>query len=137
MKLTELIEAKDAPRIYTNRGAVADIPDVEVFSLSCNSREDLKDAIFVALKGTQSDGHAYIRDALRRGARAIVFEDSRRIASLINGDEKDVSQAVFIQVADSKKPSFRWRKNLRPSVKTSDYYRHYRHQRQDNCVIPY
>ena len=79
MKLKDLVERIDGLRIYTAGGGAATIPDLDVASVSCNSRENLSKSLFVAVKGSQADGHAFIQDALCRGAAAIVFEDARWI----------------------------------------------------------
>ena len=46
------------------------IPDVYF-----DSRKVEKDALFVAVRGTISDGHDYINQAIERGAVAIVAEE--------------------------------------------------------------
>ena len=47
---------------------------VEINSLGFNSREVTAGQCFVALKGTQVDGHAFIADAVAKGAVAIICE---------------------------------------------------------------
>ena len=46
--------------------------DAEISSLTCDSREVLPGALFVALEGARANGRAYIPDALKRGAAAVV-----------------------------------------------------------------
>lgn len=46
----------------------------EVTNIQIDSRKIEKDGIFVAVKGTQADGHAYIGKAIQLGATAIVCE---------------------------------------------------------------
>ncbi len=48
--------------------------NVEITSLCCDSRCVQKGALFVALKGIQTDGHVYIAEALARGAVAVLCE---------------------------------------------------------------
>ena len=48
-----------------------DIPVVEVIS---DSRSAGNDKVFVAVKGTQTDGHIYIADVINKGVKAIVCE---------------------------------------------------------------
>ncbi len=103
MKLVDLVSNTGVVRMYAAAKQVSAVPDRDISSVSCNSREDLREAVFVAVKGTKADGHAYIMDALRRGAGAVVFQDSRRIASLLNGSEQGAGDAVLIQVEDSRK----------------------------------
>ncbi|MCS6808502.1 MAG: UDP-N-acetylmuramoyl-L-alanyl-D-glutamate--2,6-diaminopimelate ligase [Bacteroidota bacterium] len=47
-----------------------------VSSIHYDSRQCSEDALFVAIKGLQHDGHDFITDAIERGARVIVAERS-------------------------------------------------------------
>src|ERR1035437_3472656 len=67
MKLGELL--RDLPVLH----AGAD-PAAEVSSLAYNSREVKPGTLFFAIKGEKADGHAYIPQALERGAVAVVSE---------------------------------------------------------------
>lgn len=46
----------------------------EFSALTVDSRSVLRGSLFVAIRGTQSDGHRYIADAVRLGAAAVVVE---------------------------------------------------------------
>ncbi len=48
--------------------------DVEIQSLSHNSREKKQGALFFCLRGKNDDGHAYFADAMQSGAVAFVVE---------------------------------------------------------------
>lgn len=48
--------------------------DIAISSLAFDSRKVERDALFVAVKGTQSDGHEYIDQVIKSGAAAIVCE---------------------------------------------------------------
>ena len=48
--------------------------EVEIKAISFSSREVLQNYVFVAQRGTVVDGHAYIDDAIKRGAVAIICE---------------------------------------------------------------
>ncbi|MDE7172072.1 MAG: UDP-N-acetylmuramoyl-L-alanyl-D-glutamate--2,6-diaminopimelate ligase [Oscillospiraceae bacterium] len=66
MKLSQLL---------SNLGA--DCPqDADITALTCDSREVVPGALFVALEGANADGRAYIPDALERGAAALVCRRS-------------------------------------------------------------
>ena len=52
----------------------ASIPDVAVRGIECDSRKVAPGFLFIAIRGTQKDGNAYIEEALRRGASAVVVE---------------------------------------------------------------
>ena len=66
-----------------------DITDVHI-----DSRRITKDNLFVAMRGTQVDGHQYIPGAIERGATAIVCEQLPE--SLAEG-------ITYVRVADSEK----------------------------------
>jgi len=67
--------------------------DSLITAIEVDSRAIAPGALFVALRGSQSDGHRYIADALARGARAVVVEE--RIG--------DVPGAAVIQVDDTRR----------------------------------
>ena len=69
--------------------AQRDITDVHI-----DSRRITKDNLFVAMRGTQVDGHQYIPGAIERGATAIVCEQLPE--SLAEG-------ITYVRVADSEK----------------------------------
>jgi UDP-N-acetylmuramoyl-L-alanyl-D-glutamate--2,6-diaminopimelate ligase len=52
------------------------ISDPEIFGISLDSRSIKPGDLFVAIRGHKSDGHEYISTAIKRGAVAIVCEDS-------------------------------------------------------------
>ena len=79
--------------------------DVQVSSLTCDSRAVVPGSLFFALRGVQADGHRYIEQAVAAGAAAIILEDPThapaglpwarvpdgraamgRISALFNGD---------------------------------------------------
>lgn len=49
--------------------------DIEVASIAFDSRKVENNSLFVAVKGTQSDGHKFISQAISLGATAIVCEE--------------------------------------------------------------
>ncbi len=50
--------------------------DLEIKGISYDSRTVGRDYLFVAVKGFSTDGHNYIKDAIGRGATAVVTEDA-------------------------------------------------------------
>jgi UDP-N-acetylmuramoyl-L-alanyl-D-glutamate--2,6-diaminopimelate ligase len=69
MRLSELLEALDAPR---TSGDV----NIRIAGLTQNSRQVLNDYLFVAIRGEKTDGHLFIRDAVEAGATAVVCEEA-------------------------------------------------------------
>jgi UDP-N-acetylmuramoyl-tripeptide--D-alanyl-D-alanine ligase len=58
-------------------------PDVEVSSVSIDSRRIEPGGLFVALPGKHADGHDFVREALRTGAAALVHRDVDAAGSLV------------------------------------------------------
>jgi UDP-N-acetylmuramoyl-L-alanyl-D-glutamate--2,6-diaminopimelate ligase len=72
MQLSELLQAGEVEETGGNL-------DRPVAGLAYDSRQVKKDFVFFAAPGTRNDGHAFIAEAMERGAAAVVVE--RRIAS--------------------------------------------------------
>jgi UDP-N-acetylmuramoyl-L-alanyl-D-glutamate--2,6-diaminopimelate ligase len=66
--------------------------NVDVADIAFDSRKIKEDSLFVAVKGTQSDGHTYISQTIKAGATVIVLED---MPSDLDG------KVTYIQVEDS------------------------------------
>ena len=73
MRLSELING-----IYT-KPLPASYRDFEVLNLSCDSREEQKDGLFVALPGFKFNGRDFIKDAMARGAKIIAKQGEVRV----------------------------------------------------------
>ena len=54
---------------------LASVSDVAVTSLTCDSRQVGEGTMFVAIPGTQVDGHKFIPQAVAQGAAVVVCED--------------------------------------------------------------
>ena len=67
MKLNELLKTVKRTQIIGNA-------DIEITGVNIDSRKIQKGHLFVAIKGTQVDGHAYITKAIEQGAAAILLE---------------------------------------------------------------
>ncbi len=66
MKLRELIESLDSRSLLSIRD------DFEVRGITANSKQVSDNFIFVAIEGTHTDGRRFIKEAIERGAKAIV-----------------------------------------------------------------
>jgi UDP-N-acetylmuramoyl-L-alanyl-D-glutamate--2,6-diaminopimelate ligase len=69
-----------------------------VLTLSCDSREDMPDGVFVAMSGFKFNGADFIKDAISRGAKAIAKTDSGRKL----GDYQIPESVAVIQIRDPK-----------------------------------
>lgn len=77
MTLRALIRALASHAPFAGLATAADsCPDLPVTTVAYDSRQAAAGSVFVALKGLQADGSAYARDAVTRGAIAIVAESS-------------------------------------------------------------
>jgi UDP-N-acetylmuramoyl-L-alanyl-D-glutamate--2,6-diaminopimelate ligase len=84
-----------APAWFTNlSGArvVSGVPD-DATGISHDSRAVVPGAIFVAIRGAAFDGHNFIADAVRRGAKYVIADAGRTI---------DAADATVIEVPDTR-----------------------------------
>ena len=68
MKLTELLKAIQPVQVIGST-------DIDITGVNIDSRLVEAGQLFMAMRGTQTDGHAYIGAALEKGAAAILCED--------------------------------------------------------------
>ncbi len=68
---------------------------LDITGIAYDSRKIVPGELFVAVRGTHTDGHRYLHDAFQRGARAAVGEEPAPV-NLPPG-------AVYIQVRDSRR----------------------------------
>lgn len=66
----------DLARALTRAGLLAAAPDSspEISGITTDSRAASRGMLYVAVRGTQADGHAFVADAVARGAAAVVVE---------------------------------------------------------------
>ena len=74
---------------------IGEIRDVDIITITYDSRKVVPGALFVCLRGYNVDGHTYINDAIRAGAVAIVTEEVP--------ENIDLSDVIFIIVKDTRK----------------------------------
>ena len=68
MKLSQLLK-------YVNPITIIGDAETEITGVNIDSRKIEKGHLFVAMKGTQTDGHRFIPKALELGAGAVLCED--------------------------------------------------------------
>lgn len=86
MKLEELIKPIQVAGITNSQ-------DIEITGVNSDSRLIEPGHLFVAVKGTQTDGHAYIQSAIEKGAIAVVCEEL---------PAKLLEHVVYVQATDSE-----------------------------------
>jgi UDP-N-acetylmuramoyl-L-alanyl-D-glutamate--2,6-diaminopimelate ligase len=88
MKLSGVLEGVEASLSAT-------AGDVDIRQVACDSRRVQPRCLFFALHGAKADGNAFIRDAVSRGAIAVVSEDAAPTAM--------PSSVVWIRVREARK----------------------------------
>jgi len=69
--------------------------DAPIIGITHNSRDVTQNTLFVAIKGLAADGHAFIRDVIKKGASCVVHEGA--LAGPID------PSTLFIQVRNSRR----------------------------------
>ena len=69
--------------------------DCEIEDISTDSRKEMKNAMFVCLRGTQFDSHNYIQNAIDNGAVCVLTDSNYPIS-------KPTSEAIFLQCDDTR-----------------------------------
>jgi len=85
MILSELLK-------YVNPSCIIGDDHIDITGVNIDSRKIEKGHLFVAIKGTQTDGHQFIPKALELGAAAILCEDL---------PEERKEGVTYVQVAPS------------------------------------
>ena len=92
MKLSELLK-------NVNPISVFGPTDVDITGVNIDSRKIERGHLFVAIKGTQTDGHRFIPKALELGAVAVLCED---LPENVCGGSADHSNVTYVQVASTE-----------------------------------
>ena len=86
MKLSELLKGINPTNVIGNA-------DVEITDINIDSRRIEKGHLFIAIKGTVTDGHKYIAKAIELGAAAILCE---------NLPEEQAESVCYVQVESTE-----------------------------------
>ncbi|MRR38052.1 UDP-N-acetylmuramoyl-L-alanyl-D-glutamate--2,6-diaminopimelate ligase, partial [bacterium] len=90
MDLLELLEKVDVLEVHGTRAR-------EIEGICYDSRRCEADFLFVAVAGLKSDGHLFVPEAVRRGAKAIVYEkEIARHASYTSIRVRDSRRALGV-----------------------------------------
>ena len=58
--------------------------DLDISSIECDYRTVKQGSLFVAIKGYETDGHKFIKQAVENGAKAVIFEEGADYKEFIN-----------------------------------------------------
>jgi UDP-N-acetylmuramoyl-L-alanyl-D-glutamate--2,6-diaminopimelate ligase len=104
--LSQLLTAPGAEPVRLRGGGT------EVAAVVSDSRRAAPGACFVAIKGYQTDGHAYIRAAIAAGARAVVYDNPAfesqippEVAAALVSDARKACAAMSVAFWDSPSSS--------------------------------
>ena len=76
--------------------------DIEIETIETDSRKVIKNAMFVAIVGFETDGHKYIKQAIDNGASAIMIQEGAEINKSDITDDVTVIMAPDTRIATSK-----------------------------------
>lgn len=89
MKLNELVRVLPAAQIV----GTSDTEEIEIAGVNIDSRQVAPGHLFMAMRGTQTDGHTYISAAIEKGATAVLCEVL---------PQEQVAGVTYIRVDDSE-----------------------------------
>ncbi len=72
--------------------------DIDVKDLTNDSRKVEKESMFIAVKGFETDGHKYIKDAIEKGAKVIMVEEGAEVKDLLKTEG-----ITLLMVPDTRK----------------------------------
>ena len=93
MKLTELLK-------HVTPLTIVGDAEVDITGVNIDSRKVENGHLFVAMKGTQTDGHRFIPKAIELGAKAVLCED---LPENLSGETAEHADGVtYVQVASTE-----------------------------------
>jgi len=91
MKLSEILKNCDFKKVSGPK-------NIEISGICYSSKETKPDFIFCAIKGQKTDGHLFIYEAIKKGAKAVICErdfkcDEKIFKIIVKDSKKALSQA--------------------------------------------
>lgn len=86
------MNVKELAKVLPDVLSISGDTDVEINSVAYDSRKVKDNGIFVAISGTNFDGHDFIPEAIKGGAKVIIGEK-----------EMDIGNILYIRVKDARK----------------------------------
>ena len=94
MKLQETVAGIELTRLWGS-------PETEITSVTCDSRTVAPGALFFALRGSKTDGKLYVKEAMERGAAAVISDQAPEENLLET--QRDKAIKAWIQVAEPRR----------------------------------
>ena len=80
--------------------------DLDITDICIDSRKVISGAIFIAVKGHDSDGHTYIGKAIAAGAAAVAYEDDEGLRKAVSEYEGGaIGKVTLVKVKNSRHAS--------------------------------
>lgn len=95
MELKEILNGIEGLKV---RGSL----DINIENVENDSRKIKQNGMFVAIKGFDLDGHAYIRQAIDNGAKAVVIEEGTKLKKSDIDEDTAVIMAPDTRIANAK-----------------------------------
>jgi len=80
---------------------IRDINDIDISNITFDSRDCTKNSMFIAVNGTEVDGHKFIASAIDKGAEVIIYEEDIP-AQKGNQEYIEEDNIVYIRVENSR-----------------------------------
>lgn len=93
MRLKDLLADLDYFSVENNSNRI------DIKGIACDSRLVQEDFLFVAIKGSKYDGHNFIKEAIEKGAKAIVISKKYRIINLENAVRNNLPSPKFQRIS--------------------------------------
>lgn len=93
MQLFKLIEGLETKEV---KGDI----HIDIKGIACNSKNTGHDFLFVAIKGSQKDGHNYLAEAISSGARAAIVEENHEVRERVTTIKVPDTRIALARISD-------------------------------------
>lgn len=76
--------------------------DIDISNISHDSRKVKEDGMFIAIKGYETDGHKYIKEAIKNGAKVVLIEEGNSIKKIDVNEDTTIVLAPNTRIALAK-----------------------------------
>ena len=75
--------------------------DIEIESITSNSKDVTKGSLFIAIKGFETDGHEYIENAIENGATAVMIQEGYDYRNIAKNDAITILMVPDTRIAQA------------------------------------